>query len=317
MANYNAPVKDGISVTIPYSGVIDTLTILKDGLYKFDLSGGNGGNVNWRCDGWGGKDCDCEVPYSNASGGAGGRSIGYKYLEKGTKLYVCVGGNGGWTGGTTFTPTIGAGGFNGGSGGRDGGDEGASGSGGATHVATVSGTLAQIGQGNINNILIVAGGGGAAYGGIDYGTDGGNGGAGGGLNGQDGFYNYPGGALNDGSNTGGTQSTGFAFGEGGMVNPSAWCAAGGGGLWGGIGGSHHFYGGGGGSGYIGGTPTIRYKGETYSPSTTTGGGTGTKCIVTMIKKGTPLMFWGDAEVEDLYYGDREIDTIFYGDRELE
>ncbi|MBP3284399.1 MAG: hypothetical protein J6M02_02745 [Clostridia bacterium] len=175
-----------------------------------------------------------------ASGGAGGYSVGYVQLSANQTLYIVVGGSGGSSR------------YNGG---------GSPGGGGATHIATVSGTLAQLG--NVSNVLLIAGGGGGgatkteSWGLVRTYT----GGAGGGSSGTAGDLDP---SYTQG--VGGTSSTGYAFGQGGDGS-----GGGGSGLYGGTGGGGAAAGGGG-SGYIGGVPAITYGGTTYSPSTTVGGG---------------------------------------------
>ncbi len=176
-------------------------------------------------------------------GGEGGYSTGNYAATQGSTLYVAVGGKGG----KGSKSACGAGGYNGGGKGtNDGGgcgsasdDEGSAGGGGATHIATATGLLSSLSS-NQSSVLIVAGGGGGA----SYNQAGGNGGGTTGANGING--------------AGGTQTTGYAFGQGqdgsGAGNSNG--VAGGGGGW---------YGGqtstttnadtnsaGGGSGYIGG-----------------------------------------------------------------
>lgn len=313
MANYNAPITENQSLNIPYSGVIDVINFLKEGLYKFQLYGGGGGNISWT---YVPGDSHPTGKPSSGSGGQGGYSVGYKLIEKGSKLYACIGGAGGYTGGNSIQYVTGAGGFNGGGNGWNEGDEGGSGGGGATHIATRSGTLAQLG--NTSGLLIVAGGGGGAGAGVDYANEGGIGGSGGGTTGGYGqakgwdpsTYKY---------GEPGTQTSGNAFGQG-YHGRNGWWAGSGGGLYGGAMGTRQVsYGAPGGSGYIGGMPTIKYKGVTYSPATRQGGMSAQnngKIIITLIKKGTPTLYYGDKEVDALFYGDREVDALFYGDREI-
>jgi len=125
----------------------------------------------------------------------------------------------------------------------------------------MSGTLAQIGAANLGKILIVAGGGGGgAYHANNTEC---YGGPGGGASGSIGFDENGGWATNSQP---GTQTSGYAFGQGGPATD--WGSAGGGGLYGGTG----VYSGcgPGGSGYIGGVPSFTYNGVTYSPSTSNG-----------------------------------------------
>jgi len=303
-----------------YTGTVDTITILKTGLYRLYARGAAGGS-------WAGS----------GNGPAGGISSGYKFLKKGTILYACVGGQGSYSSAGSGP----AGGFNGGGDGRrytynNGASYAGSAcsGGGASHIATISGTISAIGASRKSSILIVAGGGG-----------GGNNedrnpvtpsttyqyGRGGGVNGTNGIYGryvVP---------TGGSQSSGglsdayggntrASFGQGGQGAGSGdnyYSYGGGGGLYGGgyaqfsQGGGSHKVTGGGGSGYIGGVPTITYKGKSYAPSTGLGTTAGHGQIqITLVEKGTPTIYYGDKEVDAIYYGDKEVDAIYYGDKEI-
>ena len=158
--------------------------------------------------------------------GKGGYSTGIATFNSATPVYVVVGGQG----------TASAGGYNGGGGGYGGG-------GGATHIATASGVLKDLSS-NQSSVLVVAGG----AGGTEYSSDG-YGGAGGGYEAQAGFQ------FGNAQGSGGTQTTGYAFGEGETVT-----------------GSHQA---GGGGGWYGGKSTDGYN---YSGSSTSnknaGGGSG-------------------------------------------
>ncbi len=304
MAKYTTNAKENAALTLNYTGTVDTIDVAKDGLYKLEVWGAQGGN-----------------------GGNGGHSIGYKELKKGQKIYACIGGKGVAVGGADAV-----GGFNGGGRGfsyryNNGSAISSSGyaqsGGGCTHIASVSGILASIGAGNLSKVFIVAGGGGGGDGG----------GYGGGVSGGNGL-NYTGNQNSDICGGGGaTQTSGGAgawyisgtFGKGqdassGRDNING--SGGGGGLYGGgagtwsQGGSSQ-YSGGGGSGYTGGVPAIKYKGITYSPAMQNGVRNGHGMAqITMVKKGTPTMYWGDREVDSLYYGDREVENAYYGDQEV-
>ena len=159
----------------------------------------------------------------SGTGGKGGYAVGYVDLNTGDKLYVVVGSKG-------ADSTAGrGGGYNGGGNAGTSGSSGAGG--GATHIAkTNRGVLANYNSYH-SEVLIVAGGGGGA------GTSSSNGGAGGGREGE------------DASGTGGTQTTGHAFGQG--QGKSGDGGGGGGGWFGGKAASGD-RGAGGGSGYTGG-----------------------------------------------------------------
>ena len=211
-----------------YTGGMQSVTIPADGIYKLEVYGAKGGDA------------------PGNSGGLGGYSIGYKQLAKGQIIYICVGQGGVNRGGETYN--------GGGSAGNTGSHDTGSG-GGATHMASVSGTLKSIGASNISKIYLVAGGGGGAYRNNNHNHNV-AGGSGGGLNGGGSYGTY-----SDAS--GGTQTSGYAFGY-----SSTECGGGGGG--GLYGGNVTYYGAGGGSGYIGGVPSFSYNGTTYSPSTSNG-----------------------------------------------
>ncbi|MDD3241953.1 MAG: glycine rich domain-containing protein [Bacilli bacterium] len=198
---------------------------------------------NYKLEVWGAQGGATAV----STGGAGGYSVGNINIANNTTLYVVVGGSGN-TGlyNSTVDPI---GGYNGGANGDSqnitASDSSYGGSGGgATHIAKVTGTLASIGytSGVTNgNLLIVAGGGGAA--GAKYGWPapsysfthtGWNGGVGGGTTGGDGT-----GTLSMYYGLGGTQSAAGASTYGGV-----------GGF--GAGGASVYYGGGGGGGLFGG-----------------------------------------------------------------
>lgn len=117
-----------------------TVTIPYTTLYAISVYGAAGGS------------------YGSNSGGLAGYAFGQICLTAGTILYACVGGCG-----TYYSSGDHDGGYNGGR--RSfGGNYANTTGGGCTHVAYVSGTLAQIGAGNLSKVLLVAGGGGL-YGG--------------------------------------------------------------------------------------------------------------------------------------------------------
>lgn len=312
MANYTAPTNKNQVLTLNYTGTVDAISIAKSGLYKFDIYGGAGGGDAWTGIG------------ENYDGGGckGGRAVGYALLKKGTTIYACIGG-----GGTVRNKKAAPGGFNGGApgspylynNGNAYADWGYAG-GGASHIALISGTLAQIGASRKNQILIVAGGGGAGNPSGNYGT-------GGGLNGGPAYGGY------NRTPTPGTQASAgisdYQYGTqpgfgtaGAAVNPydNMFTRGGGGGLYGG--GSVSFSQGGstvgiaaGGSGYIGGVPARVYKGISYTPSCINGVRTGHGIgYITFMELGLPTLFYGDREIDALYYGDKEIDTLYCGDR---
>ncbi|MBQ8219417.1 MAG: InlB B-repeat-containing protein, partial [Bacilli bacterium] len=163
--------------------------------------------------------------------GYGGYAKGIAKLNEGEILYIYVGGQGS---GTT-------GGYNGGGNGYAGSMSVGGGGGGATHIATRSGLLSSLSSYK-DTILIVAGGGGS--GNLTDKT-----GHGGGYQGT--------GTGGENPATGGTQTSGFAFGKGFTATGSSdfGGAGGGGGYYGGKG--FNVNGGSaGGSGYIGSSRLI-------------------------------------------------------------
>lgn len=211
-----------------YTGGMQTYRVPQTGKYKLEVWGAQGG-----------------------AGGSGGYSYGEIDLVKDQILYVYVGGQGTYS---TFSAAAGAGGFNGGgAGGRASSDwAGGAGGGGATHIATEPGLLSELSN-KIDSILIVAGGGGGGYIGLGLG-DGNYGGSGGGFKGSTGIgvKSY-----------GGSQTSGYAFGQGAPgLNLYYGNGGSGGGFYGGFtdqeaGGERT--GGSGGSGYIG-NPNLTNKG---------------------------------------------------------
>lgn len=126
-----------------YTGNVQTASLLP-GTYKLEVWGASG-----------------NTPTSLTANqfGYGGYSVGDLQLQNAQNLFICVGGQG-----QSGIATIATGGYNGGGSGKDWSDgRGAGGGGGATHIATISGTLSDIGYTNAitnNKLLIVAGGGG-------------------------------------------------------------------------------------------------------------------------------------------------------------
>lgn len=225
----------GTVTNFEYTGNIEEFEAPAAGMYKLEVWGAKGGD-------------------GNGTGGKGGYSNGYVYLNKGQTIYICCGGAGVKTTGTAN------GGYNGGGKGIVGDvnySKNCGSGGGATHIAKRTGLLSSLSSYK-SDILIVAGGGGGA-GGRDSSVGTLNGGTGGGTNGGSGTYT----SEYFLCGTGGSQSAGGgstdyfggigSFGKGG--SPAGYPGAGGGGgLYGG--GSGHYYNGassaGGGSGYIGG-----------------------------------------------------------------
>ena len=220
-----------------YTGSVQTFTAPSATIYKLEVWGAQGG-----------RGMVTAQPDPDSPGGLGGYSMGEKTLSSNTILYVAIGGkgadgvlgqnvSGGWNGGGNASWDGSQSELSGKTG------ESGAGGGGATHIATVSGVLSSLSS-KKSSILIVAGGGGGGNGWY-------SGGAGGGLTGETGKGQIDGGS-------GGTQTSGYAFGLGqsgvGTGNSNG-VSGGGGGWYGGF--TNESSGkecntGGGGSGYIGG-----------------------------------------------------------------
>lgn len=245
--------KGNTTKTYGYTGNVQTFIAPYTGTYTLEVAGAQGGT-------------------EGGEGGKGGKSTGNIKLNEGDMLYIYVG-----QAGTASSTGWYDGGYNGGGG---AGQYGATG-GGATHIAKIArGELLNY-KDHKNDVLIVAGGGGAGSGNINS-KDISSGGSGGGIEGGSGGQSYPVYKFYiDELPTGGTQSKGGHYGlthyvdhdrgvdvsgcnglsgdfgrganasnikAGGWTN---WGCGGGGGWYGG--GSTAGHGGaGGGSGYIGG-----------------------------------------------------------------
>lgn len=260
IASMECSVDLGKTWTFNYTGSPQEFSLPCNGIYKLEVYGASGS-------------------------AAGGYSIGYKTFATADKIYIVIGGSAGYNGG--------GGGANGAYNNRYQGNYngwGAQG-GGATHIATMTGTLASIGSANLGKILIVAGGGGGSVSSND--GSGGvastwYGGAGGGTNGG----TSPGGSAGTQTSGGSANAYGYSgsFGQGGSNGGSGLfnidgcngIGGGGGGLYGGGSGT---YGGGGGSGYIGGVNAFTDSQSNYFPTSTstsshTGNGT---AIITLMQ----------------------------------
>ena len=217
-----------------YTGGEQTFTAPVNGTYKLEVWGAQGGG---------------DTSYT---GGYGGYSIGHVSLTNGKILYLNVAEKGKYcTGNECIADNT----YNGGGycqsldNQRAGAISSCGSGGGATHIATNSGLLYTLKE-NKNSLVIVAGGGGGANycNGLNYA----NGGHGGGYIGTSaidiGARDF---SVNGGLEaTGGTQTSGYAFGQGSKyANSSNTNVGGGSGLYGGK--SSTINGAGGGSGYIG------------------------------------------------------------------
>ncbi|MBO5096659.1 MAG: hypothetical protein J6B98_07275, partial [Bacilli bacterium] len=207
-----------------YTGGIQSFTIPCLGTYKLEVWGAQGG----------GSKSNGGVP-----GGLGGYSTGNIYLASGNVLYIGVGATGEWT----FLNQVAdlSASYNGGGAGNlghnvNGGDYGYASGGGATHIALNAnrGVLSNYSSYR-SEVLIVAGGGGGSIVAGRWTED-------------DGYFHvsaagYAGGGTTGAGSNPGTQSGGYAFGQGGK-------GAGGGWFGGAV--TAGFTGVSGGSGYIGG-----------------------------------------------------------------
>ena len=240
-----------------YTGGEQVFTAPVTGIYKLEIWGAQGGN----------SDTTITTKYPafvNYVGGYGGYSQGELFLKKDDSLYINVGGMGEDGG---FKDTRSIGGYNGGGSGGLGARDywlntrretypiTSAGGGGATHVATKSGLLSTL-ENYKDEIIIVAGGGGGSVPAPVLS------GSGGGISGGLGYV-YNGTYVN-----GGSQVSGYAFGQGQMGHDSIQGtngdAEGSGGGGGGFYGGFSYQGvetasdaaGAGGSGYIGNTLLI-------------------------------------------------------------
>lgn len=175
----NGLLSSGFDIGKEYSYIGDYQTFTADatGYYKFELWGASGGDITGDA-----------VDQNNVSrgtltynGGNGAYTSGEIYLEKGTVLYIYVGGQGGSnTFGVVGNET---GGYNGGSSIKVGQSTMGSPGGGATDIRTLSGEALSF-DSLKSRIMVAAGGGGASFRNLGYGE--GNGGAGGTLFGNNG-----------------------------------------------------------------------------------------------------------------------------------
>jgi hypothetical protein len=164
--------------TFKYTGGSQTFQVPSSGYYRITCHGAQGG----------GRQIDGNSYLG--IGGKGGYAAGTVYLEKGTSLYIFVGGVGGCSNSSRAT-----GGYNGGGyAWASSNTEPASGGGGATDVRLISG-LWDNPQGLLSRIIVAGGGGG---GGEDSGD---MGGYGGGITGAPGGYDGSGGVFGKGAHT--------------------------------------------------------------------------------------------------------------------
>lgn len=235
----------GDSQSFSYTGNIQELVVPFSGVYKLEVWGAQGGT-----DGEG----------LNA-GGKGGYSVRYVQLKQEDILYICVGKAGAYNGGASYN--------GGGAATSPSGDDYCTYSGGgATHIATVSGQLKDLSAyKDTGEILIVAGGGGGQ--GNKWNDSRGSAGKGGGLSGS----STTGKNWADSTYTvaAGTQTSGYAFGQGGSYSGTTSTSGGGGGWYGGQAAIRGC--GAGGSGYIGQNSDsyiVEFAGIEYTNTTSSG-----------------------------------------------
>lgn len=233
-------------VEFPYTGDYVEFVIPQNGIYEFEVWGGSGG--------------DATNGSLVAEGGLGGRSKGYKKMQRGDNVYIFAGGT---------ADAISAGANGGGVGGSDSrNNKYGSYGGGATHIATDSSVLKSpdsVRYERRSSVLIVAGGGG---GGAINGTTVNKGGAGGGEQGGNGSDGVLGGRQISSSS-----DPAHNFGHAQTLTYNSerdYGMAGGGGGW--YGGNYGSRGpsGGGGSGYIDGVAPFTHNGKYYPAETEAG-----------------------------------------------
>ncbi len=282
---YSGPTKWAFDFT----GEEQIFTVPISGTYKIETWGAQGGNN--------GQSITTKFAYTkDYLGGYGGFSKGEKHLNAGTILYLNVGGQGEEA---SFKNRKSVGGYNGGGSGgvgpynywinsrKESNPISSAGGGGATHVATKSGLLSTLSN-SINQILIVAGGGGGATP-CPYNLN--VAGTGGGISGGLGYV-YSNIFVN-----GGTQTEGYAFGQGqdghDSIQGTSGDAEGSGGGGGGFYGGYSYQGtetksdaaGAGGSGYIGNSLLIEKSMYCYNCTESTE--ESTKTISTTCANETP------------------------------
>ena len=254
---FNCPYEINQIWVFDYTGSEQSFIIPCSGTYKLETWGAQGG--------YGLEN----GAFTTAYGGYGGYSIGNKNFTFDQNVYINIGG----AGQDAKVKVNSQGGFNGGGNGRhDNNDnESSGGGGGATDIKLSSGLLSTFKE-KTSDILIVSGGGAG-------GTWTNAGGAGGGYVGNPG--------SNSSKTVGGSQTSGYSFGQGGIgaANTGSPGGGGGGGFYGGIGGSGDGISGAGGSGYIGNT-TLTNK-TMYCYNCTESSEESTKTVSTTCHSSTP------------------------------
>ena len=198
------------TVRFDYNGEIQTFTAPVSTTYTLEVYGASGGGNH------------------EGNHGLGGYAKGEIYLEKNTKLYICPGGAGYrtyyiWDPVKDTEIFYLGGGYNGGGNspyygglGSNGTNQSGHGGGGATHIATTNRGVLSSYESNKDEVLLVAGGGGGTddpgEADVPSNIEDGYGGNGGGLTGTPGAQERTPGL---GGGSGGTQTSGAAFGQGG------------------------------------------------------------------------------------------------------
>lgn len=279
--NYNANEGTFGTTKYDYTGGEQTFIVPKDGYYKLEVWGAQGGNAG------------------TYQGGYGGYSSGKIKLKKSQVIYINVGGSGSST--SSGVLEISYGGYNGGgdAGGQECCERIFGSGGGATHIATYSGILQAL-EKIRDSIIIVAGGGGGSYYGTNAGTEGLLGGSGGGYIGGNGtestiLENQYCAGLGGTQTFGGRVSTvcnytnyynGMITGSFGLGGSDCNSDTGGGGGYYGGSRSGHIAPAGGGSGYIGNSLlTDKYM---YCYNCSTSSETNTKTYTTTDVSDTPI-----------------------------
>lgn len=305
------------------NGAITKITCTKRGLYRLVAVGGDGGYAQHYSD----HEGTSVFPGISARGGQGGTVEIYRVIEKGTVFFYVGGGTGGLTssiGGDYPYGKDGEAGFNGGHSGKYRGNVTSGASGGMSYFQ-FNGfpfTADEIRNAKsypiLNTLAGIAGGGGGGKGILGGKSDShssywsGTGGAGGGNpNG----LGHRAGRIDSGQEYQDAQSYTFSWDTFGVSQQLH--------SWGGFGGAGYIcgtdddnFGGNGGMGWI--NPlfaSVTAKGKTWY-STQKQGHTEAPGIYWLKNWVSPLIYYGDREVDSLYYGDREVDTVCYGDREI-
>ena len=189
-----------------YTGDVQRFVAPRDGYYRIELWGAQGGNISGTGYDMNGNNRG-DLTYI---GGKGAYTTGDVYLSESQVVYIYVGGKGSDNISLTRTENQDVGGYNGGGSLSSGQGVYGSTGGGATDIRIVSGTWNDFNSLK-SRIMVAAGGGGANFRNQGYGE--GNGGAGGtliGINGEE--------ALTEGSYFRSDYSHGYELGTGGTQN---------------------------------------------------------------------------------------------------